>query len=755
MKLGHWVGVVAWTVVLVGCGGSNSASGPDGARQAQAAEPSNAYSMANQCWLIRSDAGYLTYNPALAGYSFQPDATAAEPIYLKPTGLGHYMLFDSLSQWLQASESTIAPASQSQLDNDAVWELNVVAQNQYQFRSQTQSSWLGQANNGSLQLVSSRDAATVINLTSTSGCAEFPEASTNTQGSAGGESFADGAVWGMADVHAHLFGGMAFANNVMAGDVFHPLGVTEALADCRAEHGVNGWLDITGFVTGGPGDELQQISKVPGMYFTGRPFHDTRGYPDFPYWPNATTNTHAMGYYKWVERAYLGGLRLMVNLLVESPPLCKVARELSKIYAPSDQHYQYDPQVVCTGKATAERQLQATLQLQDYVDAQAGGPGKGWFRVVKTPDEARTVIQDKKMAVIIGAELPDLFSCIDGVEGGRANCTEAYVTQKLDEYYDLGIRTLFPVHHYDNDFGGASVFNPIVEIGKVIQNGELFKYEACEDATYDPLLALKIPQIYYNLFPRVARNLPLFPFVPQADHYCNAQTITPLGEFLAVEMMKRGMLIETNHMSPKMKEAVLDMAEAYDYPLVDSHQGKAWDDVGKVFEARYLSLGGVRSPMPNMNINQSEYGGVRKTCNRSTSQDLAMLTMAIGDLRESLGVDPGVVISTDVHGMVSQAQPRFGELANCDEMQFNPVEYPFTSFDGRVVFERQQTGNRVFDYNTDGLAHYGLIPDMVEDMRRQGMPDEKVERLFRGAESYLQMWEKARQRGVSIQAQTE
>ena len=123
---------------------------------------------------------------------------------------------------------------------------------------------------------------------------------------------------------------------------------------------------------------------------------------------------------------------------------------------------------------------------------------------------------------------------------------------------------------------------------------------------------------------------------------------------------------------------------------------------------------------------------------------------AVGDVRQQLGVDSGVVISTDVHGMVSQAQPRFGELANCDEMQILPVEYPFTSVDGGVVFERQQTGNRVFDFNTDGLAHYGLLPDMIEDMRRQGLSEEKIENLFRGAESYLQAWEKALRRSAAL-----
>lgn len=61
------------------------------------------------------------------------------------------------------------------------------------------------------------------------------------------------------------------------------------------------------------------------------------------------------------------------------------------------------------------------------------------------------------------------------------------------------------------------------------------------------------------------------------------------------------------------------------------------------------------------------------------------------------------------------------------------------------------SGNRAFDINTDGLAHIGLLPDVIQGMRNQGVSDEYVTRFFRGAESYLQMWEKARRRAGDIE----
>ena len=49
----------------------------------------------------------------------------------------------------------------------------------------------------------------------------------------------------------------------------------------------------------------------------------------------------------------------------------------------------------------------------------------------------------------------------------------------------------------------------------------------------------------------------------------------------------------------------------------------------------------------------------------------------------------------------------------------DPLRYPFRSFDGRVTFDRQHTGERSFDLNTDGVAHYGLFADLLADVQRR------------------------------------
>ena len=67
---------------------------------------------------------------------------------------------------------------------------------------------------------------------------------------------------------------------------------------------------------------------------------------------------------------------------------------------------------------------------------------------------------------------------------------------------------------------------------------------------------------------------------------------------------------------------------------------------------------------------------------------------------------------------------------------------PFRSFDGGSLIERQRSGTRVYDINVDGVDHYGLYPDWIEDLRMvagQGIVDD----MANGAEAYLQMWARA------------
>jgi hypothetical protein len=59
-----------------------------------------------------------------------------------------------------------------------------------------------------------------------------------------------------------------------------------------------------------------------------------------------------------------------------------------------------------------------------------------------------------------------------------------------------------------------------------------------------------------------------------------------------------------------------------------------------------------------------------------------------------------------------------------------------------VTLDKPKTGERTWGINKDGVAQYGLYPDWVEDLRMQA-GDEIVNDMARGAEAYLEMWERA------------
>ena len=123
--------------------------------------------------------------------------------------------------------------------------------------------------------------------------------------------------------------------------------------------------------------------------------HETAGYPDFTEWPNARkSSTHQTQYYRWLERAWMGGLRLVVQHATTNSIICDM------VVGNAVQATRYS----CNDMVAVDRIIDETYAMERYIDAQNGGPGTGFFRVVTTPEQAREVIGAGQMAVILGIE---------------------------------------------------------------------------------------------------------------------------------------------------------------------------------------------------------------------------------------------------------------------------------------------------------------------------------------------------------------
>src|SRR5262249_17497884 len=83
------------------------------------------------------------------------------------------------------------------------------------------------------------------------------------------------------------------------------------------------------------------------------------------------------------------------------------------------------------------------------------------------------------------------------------------------------------------------------------------------------------------------------------------------------------------------------------------------------------------------------------------------------------------------------------------EFAQNRLVYPFT-LAGFATFGQQVSGQKTYDFNVDGLAHIGLLPDMVADLKSVGVTDQQLQPLFGSAQAYITMWSQASQRPPAI-----
>ncbi len=641
-----------------------------------------------------------------------------ESLEVAGTRLGDNTLRPSLGKVDQASDL-------------AVWNLNRSEGETFTIASDA-TGLLLTVSEGALTLTSPslESPANRFHLLPAEGCDTYPEAELNATVAEDGpanylrevarfqnvEGLDDDDVFGFVDAHSHISAYEFIGGRVNYGDPFHPFGVDHALDDCAVNHGPQG---LTGLV--------EQVTSNPGP-------HATEGWPGYEFWPRHNSLQHHQSYYRWIERAHLAGLKILVNHLVHNQVLCQI-----------NPQKQND----CDTMAAIEMQATQMHAMQDYIDAQHGGPGEGWFRIVTDPAQARAVIGEGKMAVILGVEASKVLNC--GEYLGAPECTREQIVERLDRLYAMDVRSLFPVHKFDNAFGGhlpdlssGIGIGPVLYAGNILETGHTIEFETCahdhgDDAPPvsslpDPLAPLGIiDQLLFQLdyvgdrFPATPEQLAEYDPRRGTDHLCNSRGLSDLGFFLIEELMKRRMMIETDHISRKAAEQILELTGRRGYPVINSHG--SWGGT-EALRDRVASQGGVAA----------SFGSVRGAWVDELTRD------GQRPRDEALKIGPfgGAGFASDVNG-IAQLASNPGTEDQHDDL------YPFQSVDGRVRFDVQRTGDHEFSlYEGRGVAHYGLYADQIADMmansdRPREQIEDAVNQLFTSAEAYLRMWERLEQ----------
>jgi len=731
-------------VSLGGCSDDDSEGG-GGSR-------ADVYGVANQCQSVEVDSADGAVWLARSGEGFvAAEGAAATPFFLKPSALGRYLLFDPEGGYLVSDGSALQRATELDSDitlvddsfvSEAEWELLEAPTGQRDFllRHYKTGGYLTAAG-----LDRDRDAADSIRLADSAGCAAFPEEQTHSEGALDTHRFEDGDLFGIADTHEHIFSNFGFGGGGMFhGAPYHPLGIEHALGDCEQFHGVDGRADLFGAGF----DQFQSIdfedfivALASGLLPSAN--HATDGYPTFTDWPAAPFSaTHQTQYHKWIERAYLAGLRLVVQHTTTNQVICDLLGNSGL------QPIRYS----CNDMVSTDRQIDEAYRMQDYIDAQEGGPGRGWFRIVTSPQQAREVIADGKLAVILGIEVSNLFDCFLVPPTGFDYCDESDVLERLEDYYDRGVRVIFPVHKFDNAFSAGDGQKGILEIGNIVQTGHFSNFTTDCDLSVPSVFdrgraqfpgAIELRDDYFatppNNFEEFYLDIlgTLAPFLPrllvppvEVDNHCKVFGLTELGEYLVEQLMRKGMLIEVDHLPRNSYRRVFEILQANDYPPLGTH---GLDNHGLVY-----ALGGT---------SKSGFSSCRNPEQPATVDDgfQSKVARAVDN-----GGYPAMGIGFDLNGFAGAHGPRFGERSGCSSPQSDPVTYPFTSYAGDVTFHEPSVGSRELDFNTEGLVHIGMLAELIEDVRGDGVSDEELEPLFRSAEGYVRVWEKANRRGREL-----
>jgi microsomal dipeptidase-like Zn-dependent dipeptidase len=641
------------------------------------------YQYASECIAVRDSSTGRYMSREDSGYSMEPSIEGATPFRMQATGLGSYLLYGPDGSMPEGKASgRVTPTADAGPTAD--WRVEAKGDKLRLTNVSTGEdlsvSWLG-------RVTQSQSATYRWRFEPFHGCSTFPEVEVNAEGAPSTGQGSGAEVRGFLDAHVHVTAFEFLGGRFHCGRPWSRYGVMDALKDCP-DHAPDGRFAVA--------ENLLSYGTLTGT-------HSNDGWPNFDGWPKYFSLTHEGTYWKAIERAWRGGLRIMVADLVENRALCEIywLKENS-----------------CLDMDSLRLQARALNELQDYIDAQFKGPGKGFLRIVRSPAEARAVISEGKLAVVIGVEMSQPFDCLyrDGVE----ECSFERIDQGLQEVWDLGVRSMFPVHKFDNAFGGTAMDSGftgvLVNIGNKWMTERWWQAESCPEGEHDqsPANLSFDNQQWYEFLreyvaPRFDGDLPAYPPGP----ICNVRGLTHFGEYLIHRMIDIGMIVETDHLSVKGRDLVLDILESRGYSgVITSH---SWgDDTSRI---RIQALGGIVSPYANTTTRFiSDWQDARET--------------------QPAGFYWGIGYGTDTNGLGSQAAPRPDAVAN------DPVTYPYMSFDGSTTMHQNRWGHRLWDFNADGASHYGLFPDWVEDMSHVAGRD-IVHDLARGAEAYLQMWERA------------
>jgi microsomal dipeptidase-like Zn-dependent dipeptidase len=545
---------------------------------------------------------------------------------------------------------------------------------------------------------------------------------------------ATGKLRGFVDLHTHPLSNLGFGGKVIYGGVdigallpadpdchknVRAANMQQALGHDGSTHGSFGvgvGIPVAGMpgsvgVSNSCGDALRELiihNTQTGTQGAANESSDAHGAPDFKEWPVWNDITHQKMWVDWIHRAYLGGLRVMVALAVNN----KTIGDMTS--GPGD--YPTDD------KDSADKQIAETkafvLRHKDFME------------VASSSADLERIVRSNKLAVVIGVEIDNIgnFNIVNPL-------TNAEISAEINRLYSEGVRYIFPIHLIDNRFGGTALYEDLFNYSNDREAGHWwaptcamginYKFKSSGGVLFTAGVLAKLGAVF---------NAPNYPACQTGYGQVNSLGLTPQGQFAIREMMRHGMLIDIDHMSDKSQNMTIVIAKAVPggYPLNSGH-------------SQLRTTGGNERNMSA--VNYQAIGALHGMAALGTADMRADQFVTnynqMFDALSSGASGPIIAFGTDTDGMAMGMPPRSGSAVHYDDN-----------------FPRSSAGTKWWDYNKDGVAHYGLIPDFLKDVHTLPAPGgyplsgaQLVDNnLMQGADYFLQTWQKCEQLKTKVPA---
>ena len=578
---------------------------------------------------------------------------------------------------------------------------------------------------------------------------------------------------GWADLHTHPMSQLAFGGKLFHGapdilSIMPGLEVprnTGCLFDLRAGS-IDQALSQDGPTHGDPfqskcGDlvrnSLVKLLEVFNSEAQQQP-GNAEGLPSFGNWPLWNDISHQKMWWEWIRRARDGGLRVMVAFAHNNRTL-------------GEAMLQGHPGGPVSGVADDMRS--ADLQVDEIRAFVSHHPD--FMELALTSADLYGIVQRNHIAVVLGVEVDNIGDLND-----KQPVSTLMVDNELDRLYAKGVRYIFPIHVADNVFGDTAIYTDIFNVGNFRETGHFWTVGCSKPGDQVGYKSFNFPPQLNPFIPPGVPQPPRAPDCPvssdpnQMVGHINVRTklngqpvgLTQLGEYAVKSMMKRGIIIDIDHMSNFAAERTLGIAEGVPggYPVNSGHSA---------IRAANTNFNAENSRTPAQLRRVACLGGMfgLGTDGAKATDWASQYVQAFSIMNGVFGtpactnapLGPGMVsFGTDTNSLVKTPRPTMAGFAPGSPPSprvadiYNPGN-PYNrdrSTPGGLgnpllpVLPMSQQGNTRWDYNLNGVAHYGMFADFVRDVRSApaappGGMDLVDNHLMRSADNFYRMWQKA------------